>query len=105
MVEIDALVQKNIQLFLDKLRAQGISINKAYLFGSFVTGRNDQWSDIDLAIVSPQIGDDRLEERVRLTEIATEIDDRFEPMPFNLKTFDNNDPFVREIIKTGLAVN
>ena len=105
MAEIDALVQKNIQLFLDKLRTKGFLINKAYLFGSFVNGKNDEWSDIDLVIISPQIGDDRLEERIRLTEIATSIDDRLEPLPFNLKTFNNKDPFVQKIIQTGLVVN
>ena len=78
MAEIDALVQKNIQLFLNKLRTSGISINQAYLFGSFVTGSSDKWSDID---------------------------DRLKPLPFNLKTFSNDDPFVRKIIKTGLSVN
>jgi hypothetical protein len=33
------------------------------------------------AVVSPQISDDRFEERIRLTEIALSIDDRIEPLP------------------------
>ncbi len=105
MAEIDDLVKKNVQLFLDKLRSSGILISKAYIFGSYVTGVADKWSDIDIAIVSPQIGSDRFEERVRLTEMASSVDDRLEPMPFNQETFNDEDPFVRKIINEGLMVN
>jgi len=104
MAEIDALVMHNIRLFLDKLRDQGIVISKAYLFGSFVTGKTDQWSDIDLAIVSPQIGPDRFEERVRLTELAVSVDERLEPLPFHPDSFGEDDPFIRKIIHEGLPI-
>ena len=105
MAEIDAALMKNVRLFLDKLRGSGISVSKAYLFGSYVSGRADKWSDIDIAIVSPQIGDDRFEERVRLTELAMSVDDRIEPLPFNQDTFSENDPLVRKIVDEGLMVN
>jgi len=105
MAEIDAVVMKKVRLFLDKLRQAGISVSKAYLFGSYVTGKADEWSDIDLAIVSPQIGNDRFEERVRFTEMAITVDDRLEPLPFNQEAFDDDDPFVRKIITEGLAVS
>ncbi len=105
MAKIDAVVLKNVRLFLDKLRDSGILISKAYIFGSYATGKADKWSDIDIAIVSPQIGNDRFEERVRLTEVAISVDDRIEPLPFNQDTFSDDDPFVRKIINEGLAVN
>ncbi len=105
MAEIDAAVMENVRLFLDKLRNKGISVSKAYLFGSYARGRADKWSDIDIAIVSPQIGDDRFEERVRLTELAMSVDDRIEPLPFNQGTFSENDPLVRKIVDEGLVVN
>ena len=105
MAEIDAAVMDNVRLFLDKLRTNGMVIRKAYIFGSYVSGKADKWSDIDIAVVSPQIGNDRFEERVRLTEIAISVDDRLEPLPFNQDTFSDDDPFVRKIINQGLAVN
>ncbi|MEA3546784.1 MAG: nucleotidyltransferase domain-containing protein [Thermodesulfobacteriota bacterium] len=105
MAEIDAVVMNNVRLFLDKLRNAGILISKAYIFGSYASGKADKWSDIDIAIISPQIGNDRFEERVRLTEVAISVDDRIEPLPFNQETFSDDDPFVRKIINEGLVVN
>lgn len=105
MAEIDAVVMENVRLFLDKLRNAGISVSKAYIFGSYASGKADKWSDIDIAVVSPQIGNDRFEERVRLTELAMSVDDRIEPLPFNQDTFSESDPFVRKIVDEGLAVN
>ena len=105
MAEIDAVVLKNVRLFLDKLSDSRILISEAYIFGSYASGKADKWSDIDIAIVSPQIGNDRFEERIRLTEVAISVDDRIEPLPFNQDTFSDDDPFVRKIINEGLAVN
>jgi predicted nucleotidyltransferase len=105
MVEIQSLVYKNVQSFLEKLRGAGFHIAKAYVFGSHVTGQVDQWSDIDVAIVSPQITNDRFEERIRLTELAVSIDDRLEPLPFNLDSFNDDDPFVRKIKNEGFLIS
>lgn len=105
MAEIDAVVMKNVRLYLEKLRNAGMKISEAYIFGSYAKGKADKWSDIDIAVVSPQIGNDRFEERVRLTELAVSVDDRIEPLPFNKKTFSDADPFVQKIVAEGLAVN
>ena len=105
MAEIDIVVMKNVRLYLEKLRETGMQISEAYIFGSYAKGKADKWSDIDIAVVSPQIGSDRFEERVRLTELAMSVDDRIEPLPFNKDTFSENDPFVQTIVAEGLAVN
>ncbi len=105
MAKIEAIAYKNAQSFLNKLRHAGLHISQAYIFGSFARGKEDKWSDIDIAIVSPQISNDRFEERVRLTEIAQSIDDRLEPLPFNTETFNENDPFVQIIKKEGVPVS
>jgi uncharacterized protein len=104
MAEIESIVLKNVHLFLDKLRRAGFHISKVYIFGSYAKGKVDKWSDIDVAIVSPQISNDRFEERIRLTELAVSVDDRLEPLPFNLDSFSDDDPFVRQIKKEGLAI-
>ena len=105
MAEIDAVVMENVRIFLEKLRNTGMSISEAYIFGSYAKGKADKWSDIDIAVVSPQSGNDRFEERVRFTELAMSVDDRIEPLPFNQDTFNNSDPFVQKIVTEGLSVN
>ena len=104
MVENDDVILKKVKLFLDRLNSSGIHVAKAYLFGSYLTGKADEWSDIDVAVVSPQISDDRFEERVTLTKIAMTIDDRIEPLPFSPDSFVQDDPLVREIISKGLVM-
>ncbi|MCK5786782.1 MAG: nucleotidyltransferase domain-containing protein [Candidatus Sabulitectum sp.] len=104
MAEIEAVVLENVQLFLDKLRGAGFLIAEAYIFGSYATGNADKWSDIDVAIISPQIGNDRFEERIRLTELAVSIDVRLEPLPFSPDSFTIGDPFVQQIKSEGIAV-
>jgi len=64
----------------------------------------NEWSDIDVAVVSPQISNDRFEERIKLTELAISVDDRLEPLPFNLDSFSDDDPFVRQIKNEGFSI-
>jgi predicted nucleotidyltransferase len=104
MVEIDKIVLDNVKEFLCRLDTAGIHVTKAYLFGSYLTGKVDEWSDIDVAVVSPQISDDRFEERITLTKIAVSVDDRIEPLPFNPAGFTKKDPLVREIAKKGFDI-
>jgi predicted nucleotidyltransferase len=104
MAEIQTLVDDKIQSFLQKLRHAGYQITRAYVFGSYVSGRIDEWSDIDIAVVSPQISDDRFEERICLTEIALSIDDRIEPLPFSIDGFNDEDPLVRQIKNKGILL-
>jgi predicted nucleotidyltransferase len=104
MAEIDAVVLKKVKSFLDKIRHNGFHISQAYIFGSYARGHADKWSDIDIAIISPQISNDRFEERIKLTELALSIDERLEPLPFNPGNYSDDDPFVRQIKTEGVAV-
>jgi len=76
----------------------------AYLFGSHAKGTSNQWSDIDLAIVSPDFSEDLYEERLVLMRLAAEIDDRIEPKPFRPEMFTPIEPLVDEIQKHGLKL-
>src|SRR3990172_5872189 len=102
MAEINSLIIKKLKLFLEKLNENGITPQKAYLFGSYSKGVESKLSDIDVAIISSDLSDDRFEERIRLMKIAYDVDVRIEPVPFNLNTFVEEDPLVWEIVKTGI---
>jgi len=47
----------------------------------------NEWSDIDVAIISPDLTDDRFNERIRLTKIAQNVDSRIGPVLFRPDTF------------------
>jgi predicted nucleotidyltransferase len=104
MAEINALTMNKIRSFIECLKDAGYEISEAYLFGSCLAGRMDSWSDIDIAVVSPQLGKDRLEERIRLMELALPIDDRIEPLPLNPSDLNDIDPLIKQIRETGLSL-
>ncbi len=74
------------------------------MFGSRAKGASDQWSDIDLAVVSPDFSEDLYEERLALMRLAAAIDDRIEPKPFRPEMFTPNEPLVDEIQKHGIKL-
>ena len=96
-------LEKIIRIFLDELQ-KTYRLDSAYLFGSHAKGTSNQWSDIDLAVVSPDFSEDLYEERLVLMRLAAEIDDRIEPKLFRPDMFNLNEPIVDEIQKHGLKL-
>lgn len=79
-------------------------VSKIILFGSYSTGRQHDYSDIDVAVVSPDFTGDRIEDQLRLMKYRRTVDLRIEPMPFTPGEFVPTNPFVRNIIETGILV-
>lgn len=104
MAEIDALILKEIREFIRQLKSINMRVEDAYLFGSYANASYNKWSDIDLAIISPDFSDDRFEERLRLMRIASHIDDRIEPVPFRPDNFSDDNPLAWEIKRHGIKV-
>lgn len=104
MAEINASIIETLKKFLEKLKEDGIPVEAAYLFGSYAKGRAREWSDIDVAVISSDLSDDRFEERIRLSQISSRIDSRIEPVPFRPDTFVDEDPLVWEIKKEGVRI-
>jgi len=82
MAEIDDLIVKRVKMFLLKLKESGVSVDSAYLFGSYAKRSSKKFSDIDVAVISSDFSDDRFEEGIKLAMIAGQIDNRIEPVPF-----------------------
>ncbi|MBW2641624.1 MAG: nucleotidyltransferase domain-containing protein [Deltaproteobacteria bacterium] len=103
MANIPPSIEKSVQRFLYTVRSR-YRIQAAYLYGSQAKGKATQWSDIDVAVVSPDFSDDLFEERLILMQLAAYIDDRIEPRLFKVETFNVNDPIANEIQKRGIRV-
>ena len=103
MANIPPSIEKSVQRFLYTVRSR-YRIQAAYLYGSQTKGKATQWSDIDVAVVSPDFSDDLFEERLILMQLAAYIDDRIEPRLFKVETFNVNDPIANEIQKRGIRV-
>lgn len=98
-------INKIINRYRQTMMAQGIPVQKLILFGSYAKNNATTASDIDLCIVSPIFGKSRFDERVRLSQIATQVSDLLEPHPYNLTDLNNQwDPLAVEIKKYGIVV-
>jgi uncharacterized protein len=104
MAKVPASIMNKIKLYL-------LNVNKtkrvkgAYLYGSYARGAAKDWSDIDLAIISPDFVGDMFEERLELMRLAVSMDDRIEPHPFRPEEFNDNQPLASEIRRTGIAID
>jgi len=91
--------------FVDSVKKSGVTVQKAYLFGSFAKDQIRPDSDIDICVVSDQLGNDFISEMVKLRKISLKIDDRIEPIPYGPEDFANKyDPLAHEIQNTGILL-
>lgn len=104
MADIPNKIQSIISQYLASLKAHGFQIQDAILFGSYAKGNADQWSDIDLALVSDEFEGVRFTDKNKIREITISVSSDLEILPFNPKDFTPSDPLVKEILDTGVRV-
>jgi len=94
-----------IYKFVQLLKQQGVSVSKVIIFGSYAKGRTNPDSDIDVAIVSTQFGQDIAEEMMLLRKIALKVDSHIEPVPLCPDDLsDNLSTLAQEIKRYGIDV-
>jgi predicted nucleotidyltransferase len=100
----DRKIKKTVKIYLEQLENIGIHVQQAILFGSYANGKNNEWSDIDLAIVSKDFIGNRFEDRNRMRKVTLKVNSDISPMPYRPEDFNESDYFVREILKTGIRI-
>ena len=95
---------KNIVRKYALLLKKNIKVKNVYLFGSYVANRATEDSDIDVAVVSNSFVGDPIDDMVYLMKLRRNLDLRIEPHPFTINDFNKTNPFVREIIDTGIKI-
>ena len=73
-----------------RLGAFGIHPEMAVLFGSFATGKADEFSDIDLIVIAPEFDGNRQVQLVKNLWKATAADSRIEPIPCGKEEWEND---------------
>jgi len=85
---LDAALEKALAFLRQRIR-----IEAAYLFGSRVAGNTHAYSDIDLAVFSPDVENMRFMERVRLgSELASQCQRDVELHLFSSRALANARP-------------
>ncbi len=94
----------DIRKLIDALAKDNIRVDRAILFGSHAKGNASEFSDIDLALVSPDFCGIRFLDNQRLGKAVIRVNDLFDTHPFTREDFADS-PFVRdEILKYGIEV-
>jgi len=98
--EVIEILRKYIYL----LRAEGISVDKAFLYGSYLSNTATNDSDIDLMIVMENENDDYLAGKI--WSLTKKIDSKIEPYLVGKDRFYNNDnsPLIDLVKSTGLEI-
>lgn len=103
---VNTEIKQIILRFADAILTKGIHIDKVVLYGSYVTGKAHKDSDIDVAVISPDFGRDRLEEGKILFQIAWRIDPRLGPIPISSESYENDAwiPLIYEVKQKGVEI-
>ena len=103
--QVRLAIRQKVENYLEHLQSQGLSIQSAYIFGSQVGRGTDQWSDIDLCVVSKNFGPRQdgityLWRQLRKQDVQAGI----EPIGFHPKEFTDDIPLVWEILRRGVRI-
>ena len=97
------IIEANIARFVELVKAE-CGVTAIYLFGSYVRGGFSDNSDIDIAVIGDKFSGDMYEDTLMLMRKRRTIDNRIEPHPFTVKDFDLSNPYVKEIVDTGIRL-
>lgn len=85
-----------------KLLSQQMSFDQMILFGSYARGNQRKDSDVDVAIIVDEMPGDYFSTRPVLWKIRRKVDDRIEPVLFEMKH--DKSGFIDEIMKHGILI-
>jgi predicted nucleotidyltransferase len=88
------------------LNSNGFDVYEAYMFGSAVMNEMNEYSDIDVAIVSDKFTGVPFYDALKISKFRRAIDLKLEVHPFLLKDILNDPPiFFIDIKSKGIRVN
>lgn len=97
-------IKKAIREYLNILKKDGLPIQRAYLFGSWVKGKANKWSDIDICIISSKFRNPTQALEYLWEKRIVNKDIHIEPVGYPPKDFVDESPLVWEIKKTGRKI-
>jgi len=91
---------------IELLKTNGINVYDAYMFGSVAMDKGDEYSDIDIAIVSEEFTGVPFYDVKKISKFRRAVDLRLEVHPFSLNDILENPPlFFVDIKNKGIRVS
>ena len=89
--------------FVKELINIGLELNKVIVFGSTARDEMNECSDIDLMLVSDRFSNNIFDNIKLYSKINIRYPD-IETHPYSTKYFNESDPFIEEIKRTGIEI-
>jgi hypothetical protein len=99
-------VINTVRNYAKEINQAGVHLRKVILFGSFANGTQHEWSDIDVALVADNFTGVGFLDRQLFSGIG--IKNSYigiEPLTYPTDYFQESDPFIEEIKKTGIEID
>ena len=97
-------IKEETKRYADEVRRH-LPVDKVYLFGSYANGNADELSDVDVAFfLRDYSGKTRFDVGLQLLKLCRTYKAYFEPFVFETAEIERNNPFVNEIMNTGLEI-
>ena len=88
----DGAAVATVRAYLRRLVDLGLEPRFTVLFGSHAVGEPDEWSDIDVVVVSPVFDGRKDRGDIDCLWVATlDVDDRLEPIPCGVREWEHDD--------------
>lgn len=105
MVKKRSEIKKIVERYITELKRYGLDISTVFLYGSYAKGKPKEYSDIDIAVVSPSFEKmDIFERQMILSKAHHNFGEPIEPIGFTPDQILDKRGFAREIIKNGVVV-
>ena len=100
---INSTIENIVKKYAELVK-QELNVSSIYLYGSYAKGTYSEDSDIDIAVIGENFIGDPIEDTLKLMRIRRKVDNRIEPHPFKSSDFDLTNPYVQEILRTGIKI-
>ncbi len=90
--------------YVQMCKAQNINFNHVFVFGSAIRNMASENSDVDVLLVSDQFSENTLNNWKMLAPISAKLFD-IDPHPYPTSSFIKGDPFVTEVLRTGVEIS
>ncbi len=104
MATLPDQIKATVIELIRQLNANDLPISQAYIFGSYAKGLQTRWSDIDVALISDRFEGDFFNDRSKVIPYVVNIETDIEAHPFRPEDFGAGNPFVEEILRTGVRI-